>query len=188
MDNDSPDPRQAAIAAGRALQAILDSHIALLVSGADQDDAAVEVDRELWEAVGAYGDALDELYDEEDDDSEESDELTFTVRTRYDYTVVDEKAFLAAGTGVGAAVYDLVHAAGRALGAIEIPALETGSGLLTVHINGEPLVPEDFSTAEEATDLLLIAPNETEAYIMVEPVYGSRAEAEAAAKNAATEN
>lgn len=184
MNNDSSDPRTAAIAAGRALQAILESHIALLAAGTDQDDAAVEVDRELWEAVGAYGDALDDLYDDEEDEaSDETDELTFTVRTRYDYTVIDEKAFLSAGTGVGAAVFSLLErAGGKPLSALEVASLETGSGILTVHLNGEPLVAADFQSAEESTDLLLVAPNETLAYVLDEPVYDSRFDAEAAAK------
>jgi len=186
MNNDAPDPRQAAIEAGRELQTILDAHIALLASGADQDDAAVEVDQELWEAVGAYGEALDDLYDDEDDDSDEddADELRFTVRTRYDYTVVDEKAFLAAGTGVGAAVSALLErAGGKPVSALEVDSLETGSGILTVHLNNELLVSADFQAADEETDLLLVAPNEDLVYVLDEPVYDSRAEAEAAAKN-----
>jgi hypothetical protein len=185
MNNDSPDPRQAAIEAGRELQTILGAHIALLITGTDQDDAAIEVDRELWEAVGAYGEALDELYDEdEDDDVDDTDELTFTVRTRYDYTVVDEKAFLAAGTGVGAAVSALLErAGGKPINALEVDSLETGSGILTVHLNNELLVSSDFTAADEETDLLLVAPNEELVYVLDEPVYDSRAEAEAAAQN-----
>ncbi|MES2093128.1 MAG: hypothetical protein V4531_04850 [Actinomycetota bacterium] len=185
MNNHSPDPRQAAIAAGRELQTILEAHVALLTAGTDQDDAAVEVDRELWEAVGAYGEALDELYDDADDESEGADELTFTVRTRYDYTVIDEKAFLAAGTGVGAAVSALLDGAGgKPVGALEVASLETGSGILTVHLNNEPLLSADFQSAEEETDLLLVAPNENLVYVLDEPVYDSRADAEAAAKRA----
>ncbi|MHC5794957.1 hypothetical protein ACVXZ4_02240 [Lacisediminihabitans sp. FW035] len=185
MDNDSPDPRQAAIEAGRELQTILETHIALLVAGSDQDDDAVEVDRELWEAVGAYGEALDDLYDdEEDDDEDDAEELTFTVRTRYDYTVVDEKEFLSAGTGVGAAVSALLErAGGKPVSALEVASLETGSGILTVHLNNELLVSADFQAADEETDLLLVAPNEDLVYVLDEPVYDSRAEAEAAAKN-----
>jgi hypothetical protein len=184
MNNEIFDPRKAAVEAGRALQSILDSHIELLLRGTDQDDAAVEVDRELWEAVGAYGEALDELYDGGDEDEEsESDELTFTVRTRYDYTVVDEKAFLSAGKGVSDAVSSLLErAGGRPLNALEVPALETGSGILTVHLNDELLVSQDFLVADEPTDLLLVAPNERLQYVLDEPVYDSRAEAEAAAK------
>ena len=184
MDNDSPDPRQAAIEAGRELQTILEAHIALLVAGTDQDDAAVEVDRELWEAVGAYGEALDDLYDDEGDDDDDDEELTFTVRTRYDYTVIDEKAFLAAGTGVGAAVSALLErAGGKPVSALEVASLETGSGILTVHLNNELLVSADFQSADEETDLLLVAPNEDLVYVLDEPVYDSRAEAEYAAKN-----
>lgn len=185
MNNHSPDPREAAIEAGRALQEILDAHIALLVDGADQDEAAVEIDRELWEAVGAYGEALDDLYDEEDDDdADAAEELTFTVRTRYDYTVIDEKVFLAAGTGVGAAVSALLErAGGKPLSALEVSSLETGSGILTVHLNNEPLVAADFPLADEETDLLLVAPGESLVYVLGEPIYDSRAEAEAAAKN-----
>jgi hypothetical protein len=183
MNNDAPDPRQAAIEAGRDLQTILETHIALLASGTDQDDAAV--DRELWEAVGAYGEALDDLYDDEDEEEDdEAEELTFTVRTRYDYTVIDEKAFLAAGTGVGAAVSALLErAGGKPVSALEVASLETGSGILTVHLNNELLVSADFQAADEETDLLLVAPNEDLVYVLDEPVYDSRAEAEAAAKN-----
>jgi hypothetical protein len=183
MENNT---RQAAVSAGRALQAILDQHIELLESSHDDDDAAVEVDRELWDAVGAYGDALDELYDDEDDshdDEDEPGELTFTVRTRYDYTVVDEKAFLSAGKGIGEAVQELIDQAGKPIGALEVETLETGSGLLTVHLNNEPLVSADFQTADEPTDLLLVDPSESLAFVLDEPVYSSQAEAEAAGKN-----
>jgi hypothetical protein len=185
MNNDSPDPRAAAIEAGRELQTILENHIALLAAGTDQDDAAVEVDRELWEAVGAYGEALDDLYDDEDDaEEDDAQELTFTVRTRYDYTVIDEKAFLAAGAGVGAAVSALLErAGGKPVSALEVASLETGSGILTVHLNRELLVSADFQAADEETDLLLVAPNEDLVYVLDEPVYDSRLEAEAAAKN-----
>ena len=186
MENGSPGSRQAAIDAGRELLAVLGEHIELLAGEQDQDDAAIEVDRQLWEAVGAYGEALDELYgdeDAEDDDAEEPDELTFTVRTRYDYTVIDEKAFLSAGKGVGAAVIALLErAGGKPISALEVPSLETGSGILTVHLNDEPLVSADFQSADEPTDLLLVAPNENLAFVLDEPVYDSRAEAEAAAK------
>ncbi len=184
MNNDSSDPRLAAIEAGRALQAVLDAHIALLVAGTDQDDDALETDRELWEAVGTYGDLLDDLYrDDEDEESDGSPDLSFTVRTRYDYTVIDEKAFLSAGAGVGAAVSALLErAGGKPVSALEVAALEAGSGLLTVHLNNELLVSADFQIAEEETDLLLVAPNETLVYVLDEPVYDSRAEAEAAAR------
>jgi hypothetical protein len=185
MENGSPGSRQTAVDAGRELLSILGEHIELLASENDQDDAAVEVDRQLWEAVGAYGEALDALYSDEetdDDEAEEPGELTFTVRARYDYTVIDEKAFLSAGKGVGQAVYDLVHRGGRAIQSLEVASLETGSGLLTVHLNDDLLVADDFTSTEEPTDLLLVAPNETPAYVMSEPVYDSRAEAEAAAK------
>lgn len=184
MNNTSPDPRAAAIESGRALQTILETHIRALADETDQDDAAVEIDRDLWEAVGAYGEALDELYDEDDDEDEPADELRFTVRTRYDYTVIDEKAFLAAGTGVGAAISGLLErAGGKPVSALEIAALETGSGILTVHLNNELLHSSDFQTADQETDLLLVAPNEDLVYVLDEPVYDSRAEAEAAAKN-----
>jgi hypothetical protein len=186
MNNDSPDPRQAAIEAGRELQTILDTHIALLAASTDQDDAAVDVDRELWEAVGAYGEALDDLYyeDDEEEKADDAEELTFTVRTRYDYTVIDEKAFLAAGRGVGPAVSALLEqAGGKPVSALEVASLETGSGILTVHLNNELLVSADFPAADEETDLLLVAPNEDLVYVLDEPVYDSRAEAEAAAKN-----
>ncbi|TXN32359.1 hypothetical protein FVP33_01700 [Lacisediminihabitans profunda] len=184
MENGSPDSRKTAVAAGLELLAILERHIKLLETEKDQDDAAVEVDRQLWEAVAAYGDALDELYDDEDEsESEAPDELTFTVRTRYDYTVIDEKAFLSAGKGVGEAVFALLErAGGRPISALEVPSLETGSGILTVHLNNEPLVSADFQAADEPTDLLLVDPDETLAYVLDEPVYDSRAEAEAAAK------
>ncbi len=180
------DLRNAAIAAGEELLAVLRTHIDRVKSGDDESDAAVEVDRRLWEAVGAYGEALDVLYDEDETDPDEPDdaprELTFTVRTRYDYTIVDEKTFLAAGQGIGNAVNALIQKAGKPVAALEVPSLETGSGLLTVHVNDEPLVSGDFDTADEPTDLLLVAPNEALALVIDEPVYASRAEAEAAAK------
>ncbi len=183
MDNGSDDSRRAAVEAGRELQAILEQHISLLASELDEDEAAVEVDSQLWEAVGAYGEALDTLYGEDDDDADAgSNELTFTVRTRYDYTVVDEKAFLSAGVGIGQAVQQLIDEAGRPIGALEVASLETGSGLLTVHLNNEPLVSSDFQAADEPTDLLLVAPNESLAFVLDEPVYDSRVEAEAAVK------
>ncbi len=187
MDDSAPGPRTAAVEAGNELLEILKQHIARLEAGDDEDDAAVEVDSALWEAIGAYGDALDDLYGDADDDDEdgddEQDELTFTVRTRYDYTVVDEKAFLSAGTGVGAAVYSLLErAGGRPISALEVDSLETGSGLLTVHLNNEVLVSADFQSADEPTDLLLVDPKEKLDYVLDEPVYESRAEAEAAAK------
>ncbi len=176
--------RQAAVEAGEELLAILRKHIDAVSSSADETDDAVEVDRALWEAIGAYGEALDDLYgDEDEEEREEPAEITFTVRTRYDYTVVDEKAFLSSGQGVGAAVLALLErAGGRPLSALEVASLETGSGLLTVHINDEPLVAADFANADEPTDLLLIDPRETLAHVVDEPVYESRAEAEAAAK------
>jgi hypothetical protein len=187
MDAAAPDPRTTAVETGNELLEILRTHIANLEAGTDEDDAAVDIDRRLWEAVGAYGEALDGLYDEDDDDDEEAaepEEITFTVRTRYDYTVIDEKAFLSAGQGVGAAVVALLErAGGKPISALEVASLETGSGLLTVHLNDEPLVAADFAAADEPTDLLLIDPSETLAHVLDEPVYGSRAEAEAAAKN-----
>ncbi len=184
MSNEPLDMRASAIESGRELLAILQSHIAMLVNENDQDELAVEIDRQLWEAVGAYGEALDELYDdEEDDEADEQEELTFTVRTRYDYTVIDEKAFLSEGTGVGAAVSALLErAGGKPIGALEVASLETGSGLLTVHLNNELLVSDDFHNADEETDLLLVDPSETLQYVLDEPVFDSRADAEAAAK------
>ncbi len=173
--------RQAAVDAGEELLAILRGHIDEVATSTESED----VDSRLWEAVAAYGDALDELYgdDDEDEDVPEPDELTFTVRTRYDYTVVDEKAFLSAGKGVGQAVYDLLEHAGKTIPALDVPSLEAGSGLVTVHVNDEPLAAGDFDDADETTDLLLVDPKETLAWVLTEPVYGSRAEAEAAAKS-----
>lgn len=187
MDDSTSGPRSAAVDVGNELLEILTQHIARLTSGDDESDAAVEVDSALWEAIGAYGDALDDLYgDEEDDDDaadDGQDDLTFTVRTRYDYTVIDEKTFLSAGTGIGAAVHALLErAGGRPISALEVESLETGSGLLTVHLNGEVLVSADFQSADEPTDLLLVDPKEKLDYVLDEPVYESRAEAEAAAK------
>jgi len=183
MTNDMTRP---AVDAGEHLIGILRTHIDLIAADPDDVDGAAleDVDRKLWDAVAAYGDALDELFEDEDDEpADEPDELTFTVRTRYDYTVLDEKEFLSAGRGVGAAVTALIErAGGKPLRALEIDSLETGSGLVTVHLNNEPLVADDFSAAEEPTDLLLIAPGEQLASVLDEPVYDSRAEAEAAAK------
>lgn len=192
MNTDPPESAEPAAAssapsaaeAGEALLTILRKHIDVVAKDGIHDDAAEELDRQLWEAVGAYGDALDELEEgDEADDAPEPDELRFTVRTRYDYTVLDEKAFLRSGKGLGAAVLALLErAGGKPLSALEVDSLETGSGLLTVHVNNEPLVAEDFRTAEEPTDLLLIAPGESLSFTLDEPVYESRAEAEAAAK------
>lgn len=181
------DPaRLAAVDAGEKLVKLLRIHIDQVVNGDDESDAAEDTDRALWEAVGAYGEALDELYgDDEDDDDEadEGDELAFTVRTRYDYTIVDEKAFLAGGQGIAGAVKALLeHAGGRPVPALEVAALETGSGLVTVHLNDEPLTSADFADADEPTDLLLIDPDETLQWVLDEPMYDSRAEAEAAAR------
>jgi hypothetical protein len=177
--------RQAAVTAGESLLEILRRHIDGVAASDDESDAAALVDSQLWEAIAAYGEALDNLYgEEEEEETEEPEDITFTVRTRYDYTVVDEKAFLSSGKGVGAAVVALLErAGGRPLSALEVASLETGSGLLTVHINDEPLVAADFASADEPTDLLLIDPKETLAHVVDEPVYESRAEAEAAAKN-----
>jgi hypothetical protein len=177
--------RSTAVEAGEELLALLRRHIDQVADGNDDDEIAEETDRALWEAVAAYGDALDDLYGVEEDDAEpvEPDELTFTVRTRYDYTVIDEKAFLSAGKGIGGAIESLFQrAGGRAIPALEVASLETGSGLVTVHLNGEPLTASDFADADEPTDLLLVDPEESLQYVLDEPVYGSRAEAEAAAR------
>lgn len=181
MTNDITRP---AVDAGEILLEILRKHIELIASEELDASALEDVDRKLWDAVAAYGDALDELFEDDDDEpAEDQDELTFTVRARYDYTVLDEKAFLSGGKGVGAAVSALIErAGGKPLRALEIDSLETGSGLVTVHLNNEPLSAEDFAEAEEPTDLLLIAPGEQLASVLDEPVYDSRAEAEAAAK------
>ena len=180
MSNDTP---QTAVEAGEHLIRILRRHIDTVATGEGQDSAAEELDRTFWDAVAAYGDALDELYGADEEPEEDQDELTFTVRTRYDYTVLDEKDFLAAGKGVGAAVTALIErAGGKPLAALEVDSLETGSGLVTVHLNNEPLLAEDFDSAEEPTDLLLVAPNEQLASVLETPVYESRAAAEAAAK------
>ncbi|MEO7122838.1 MAG: hypothetical protein ABI400_06910 [Lacisediminihabitans sp.] len=184
MTTEFPASDQSAAEAGEALLAILRKHIDTVAKAGIQSEADEELDSELWEAVGAYGDALDDFdEDDEADEDEEPDELRFTIRTRYDYTVLDEKAFLKSGKGLGAAVLALLErAGGKPLSALEVDSLETGSGLLTVHVNNEPLVAADFSTAEEPTDLLLVAPGETLSFTLDEPVYESRAEAEAAAK------
>lgn len=181
----STDPaRTPAIDAGEALLEILRRHIDVVAAGAGSEQEAEDTDRALWEAVGEYGDALDELFDEaeEPDEAEGADELTVTVRTRYDYTVIDEKALMRTSEGIGAAIGQLIERHGKPLPALEVDSLETGSGLVTVHLGGEPLAASDFDTADEPTDLLLIAPEETLAFVLDEPVYESRAEAEAAAK------
>lgn len=183
MSIETPRARQSAIDAGEALLGILKNHIDLVAAGNGSDEEAEEADRQLWEAVGEYGDALDDLYDEAEEPTDDiPEELTFTVRTRYDYTVIDEKAFLAKADGLGAAIGELLQRAGKAIPALEVDSLETGSGLITVHLGGEQLTAADFEAAEEPTDLLLVAPDETLAFVLDEPVYESRAEAEAAAK------
>ncbi|MCU1513314.1 MAG: hypothetical protein JWO10_404 [Microbacteriaceae bacterium] len=175
--------RQAAIDAGEILMKALRLHIDRVASATEDDDEAEEIDRQLWDAVGAYGDALDDRFGTDDgDDDDEPDELTFTVRARYDYSVIDEKVFLDGGQGVGAAVFELLQRAGRTFPALDIDSLQLGSGLVTVHLNSEPLVPEDFDSVDDDTDLLLVDPSEKLARVITEPMYGSRAEAEAAAK------
>src|SRR5690606_5886170 len=141
---------RAAVEAGEQLLTILRQHIDA-VAKANDDGAAVaeELDNQLWEAVAVYGDALDEPHGDDDEPAADLDELTFTVRTRYDYTVIDEKALLGSGTGIGAAVIKLIERAGKPIAALEVDALETGSGLVTVHLNNEPLVADDFDSADE---------------------------------------
>ncbi len=183
----SPDPEAAltsAVAAGERLIALLRDHVDAVASAPEgpTDDA----DTDLWNAVATYGDLLDVLYGELDDDTDdegEPDELVFTVRTRYDYTVLDEKEFLVGGRGIAGAVEGLLQrAGGKPIPALEVAALETGSGLVTVHLNDEPLTAEDFADAEEPTDLLLVDPDESLQFVLDEPVYASRLEAENAAR------
>ncbi|MEY2847749.1 MAG: hypothetical protein RI885_414 [Actinomycetota bacterium] len=184
---ESVSPLTSTVEAGEHLIALLRAHVDA-VSTADEgptDDA----DSELWTAVAAYGDQLDVLYGEVDDDDgadpDEPDELVFTVRTRYDYTVLDEKAFLAGGRGIAGAVESLLQrAGGKPVPALEVAALETGSGLVTVHLNDEPLTADDFADAEEPTDLLLVDPDESLQFVLDEPVYASRLDAENAARRA----
>ncbi|MHB1234162.1 MAG: hypothetical protein ACYCZK_00620 [Microbacteriaceae bacterium] len=179
--------RRAAIAAGEEVVAAVQRHSARLAEGRPLDGRYEELEDRLWNAVAAYGEALDLLNDVDGQPAgeEPAPELRFTVRTRYDYTVVDERAFLADGQGIGAAVIALLEAsASKPLSAFEVTSLETGSGLLTVHVNNEPLVAEDFRAADEPTDLLLVAPGEVLAAAREEPVFDSRAAAEAAAKQA----
>lgn len=185
MTNATDPARIAAVEAGEELLRLTRLHVDRVAAETDDGDDAEENDSALWEAVAAYGDALDVLYgdEDEDDENDEPDELRFTVRTRYDYTVIDEKAFLSAGKGIGGAIEALlIRAGGKPVPALEVPALETGSGLVTVHLNNEPLTSEDFADAEEPTDLLLVDPDESLQFVLDEPVYGSRAEAEAAAR------
>lgn len=184
--NTTADPaRTAALQAGEELLRLLRLHVDQIASGNDDDEVAEDTDRDLWDAVAAYGHAVDDLYDDDDepDEPDEPDELTFTVRTRYDYTVVDEKAFLAGGQGIAGAVDALLkRAGGKPVPALEVASLETGSGLITVHLNAELLTAENFAEAEEPTDLLLIDPDESLQFVLDEPVFGSRAEAESAAR------
>lgn len=172
--------RTAAVDAGELLLGTLRRHLDAVERC---DDDTEEIDREFWDAVAGYADALDELDEGDgDEDRPEPDELTFTVRARYDYTVIDEKAFLSAGHGIAGAVDALLkRAGGKPIPALEVSALETGSGLITVHLNDDPLTADDFADAEEPTDLLLVDPDESLQFVLDEPVYGSRAEAEAAA-------
>lgn len=176
----SHDPATAAaLESGHELLDALQRHLAALDS---EDGPSDDLDQELWDSVAAYGDALDELYGDIDDEvEEEPDEIRFTVRARYDYTVVDEKAVLEGSGGLGAAVAALLQKGGRPLRGLEVDALETGSGLVTVHLNNEPLTATDFD-ADDSTDLLLVDPAEELSVVLAEPVYDTRAEAEAAAK------
>src|SRR5690606_10616629 len=102
----STDPaRTSAIQAGEALLEILRRHIDVVASGNGSEDEAEGVGCRLGEAVGEYGDARDELFDEPGEPEEDvAGELTVTVRTRYDYTAVDEKALMERSEGIGAAI------------------------------------------------------------------------------------
>lgn len=182
MAEPSDPARAAAVEAGELLLSALRRHLDAVERGDDDIDA---VDTEFWEAVAAYGDAVDVLEEDDGDDagSAEPDEIVFTVRTRYDYTVIDEKAFLSAGEGLAGAIDGLLRrAGGKPIPALEVASLETGSGLVTVHLNDEPLTADDFADADEPTDLLLVDPDESLQFVLDEPVYDSRAEAEAAAR------
>lgn len=182
MSDLDPAAIRSATDAGEEALRLLRRHVDQVAAAGEADE---ETDRALWEAVAAYGDALDEVADELDEDEEqpEPDELRFTVRARYDYAVVDEKEFLAAGRGVAGAVAALLQrAGGKPIPALEVGSLETGSGLVTVHLNDEPLTAVDFDDADEPTDLLLVDPEENLQFVLDEPVYDSRAEAEAAAR------
>ena len=62
----STDTPETAAEAGEALLAILRKHVDTIAAHGVQSEADEAPDSQLWEAVGAYGDALDEL-DEDDE-------------------------------------------------------------------------------------------------------------------------
>jgi hypothetical protein len=86
-------------------------------------------------------------------------------------------------THVGEAIYELFHAGGVPFGALDVPELEPGSGFVTVHRVQVPLDPEEVAgPGADLEDLFLADEDEEEVYTLGEPRYGSREEAEAAAR------
>lgn len=130
-----------------------------------------------------------ELDDDEDDDYDDEPELPsgsrfISVRTRYEYLVPDVSSLLQAGgvarakahgesevepaDHVGEAIYELIHAGGRPLPALDIPELLTGFGVVAVHGSAE--APEFDEDLDEVPPESLLATRDDDEllYVLVE--------------------
>lgn len=137
--------------------------------------AALAYVEAIFEASG-WGNVFEDLYEEEtsaEEDLEEEDDgrvrpdgkVVLAVRARWDFAVPDVEALLAAGRTARArvwagtrnesepighpaeAIYELMHAAGLPFTALDIPELESLSGVVTVDSEIEPMdldSDEDF--------------------------------------------
>jgi hypothetical protein len=114
-----------------------------------------------WPMGAIEVDDEDEDYDDEDEPELPSGSRFISVRTRYEYLVPDVPSLLKAGgvarakahgeseaepaDHIGEAIYELIHAAGRPLPALDIPELLTGFGVVLVHGSAEaPEFDEDL--------------------------------------------
>jgi hypothetical protein len=156
--------------------------------------------------VAEWGNLFEDLFDLEDDEmpalasEDEIDEPTIvTVRTRYDYTVPDVAALIQAGQAarertwdagesnidavghIGEAIYEILHAGGAPIACLDVPQLQARSGLVTVHQAALPLSVADFAGDPDEDQLLAIDEADDLLYVLLEPRYSSRAEAERAA-------
>ncbi len=173
--------------------------------------AAVRYVDAVFDATG-WGNVFADLHDDDLDLTEAPETtsetpMTLSVRARYDYVVPDIEALLQAGqraraqewaddphsatpvAHAGEAIYELLHATGAPLASLTIPELEPGSGLVTVHRTTQPLTPEEFESLDIIDDLkdVLLPDEEDELlYVLTEPRYETREEAEEAARRHST--
>lgn len=156
---------------------------------------------DLEENDGDEDDHDDEEKGHDAGDADVDGSTTLTICARYDYAVPDIDALIQAGQQarnevsagddndaadpvrhVGEAIYEIIHAAGPPLSALSIPALRVGSGLLTVHRTNSPLQPDDFRASDDPLDLMLPDEDAELVYVLTEPMYETKAEAERAAE------